>query len=110
MGRGSSHAHELARRLELLVLRAQAFELESERRSGRLRELPTPISALAGREALPDRLAHDRQRLLGRVLEDPTERLSGVGVHELAQRVADRVKDIAEKLLELLFARHLEKL
>jgi hypothetical protein len=110
VSRGSGQTNELARGFKLLVLGAQALELEPEHPSSGLGQLPADFSASPRRDPLADRAPHHRQRLRGGVLEDRAERLRGVGAHELAERVADPVKDISEKLLELLFARHLEDL
>jgi hypothetical protein len=110
VGCGPREADELTCRLELLILRAEPLELEPQQRPGGLCDAPTPLAAAARGDPFADRAANDWERLSSGVLEDPSQCLPRVGSDELPNGVANRVKYVSEKLLELLLVCDLEEL
>jgi hypothetical protein len=96
--RRGGEPNELARRLELLVLRAQPLELEPEQRTRGLRQ-----AVIVEVVVIPTPPAHEmRERPAGDIAEDVGERVRDVGRHPPSEPAAGGRECAAEELLELV--------
>ena len=68
----ASHANEVFRQFKFLILRPDAFELESEQPAGARGELGADLSADARRDEVAERAAGERDRFLDRAFDEAT--------------------------------------
>jgi hypothetical protein len=103
-------AHVPTRYLELLIFRAQPFELHAEQLAGGGGGLAAHLRAGRPTNVPPEGRANCRQGLFGGPFQDASKCLARGGTHELSDRPSRTLQEPSHKAIELCFMGDVEHL